>query len=94
MVEILYVLRTKMYKANHIYIYISNKSIQKPNLLLILVFQDATLFDFDYLSKIGKGKPSRRLVRESLFLKFDPLAAAAAAVATPEPAQEMAQADR
>ncbi|XP_014276687.1 serine-rich adhesin for platelets isoform X2 [Halyomorpha halys] len=57
------------------------------------LFQDATLFDFDYLSKIGKGKPSRRLVRESLFLKFDPLAAAAAAGATPEPAQEMAQAD-
>lgn len=57
------------------------------------LFQDATLFDFDFLSKIGKGKPSRRLVRESLFLKFDPLAAAAAAVATPEPAQEMAQVD-
>lgn len=37
-------------------------------------FLDATNFDFEYLSKI-RGKPGdRRTIRESLFLKFDPLA--------------------
>lgn len=50
------------------------------------IFEDGSNFDFDYLSKI-RGKPGNCPIRESLFLKFDPLAGSG----TPEKNSDMAE---